>query len=87
VNFDAGYVAVSAVLSTLFGVGALVSVIVLSRRERAFLSSTYRVWLGFAALLQKRQYFHAGWGKVLIAYSMFVGLVLGGLFAAVARRK
>ena len=50
-NFDAGYVAVSAVLSTLFGVGALVSVIVLSRRERAFLSSTYRVWLGFAALL------------------------------------
>ena len=110
-TLDAGYVAVTAVLSALFGLGALVSVAVLSRRERAFLSTTYLRWLAFGALLsliapilvtwgasgnislseayllQKRQYFHAGWGKVVIAYSIFIGLVLGGLFAAVAQRK
>jgi hypothetical protein len=111
VSLDASYVAVSAAMSALFGVGAFVSVILLSRRERAFLSTTYRTWLGVALLLclatpplvtwgssgnislsdayllRKREYFHAGWGKVLIAYSMFLGLALGGLFAAVARRK
>jgi len=105
-GFYATYVVSSAVIAGFIGLGAFVSVVVLSRRNREFLTTTYRGWLAFAALLcllaplgfmwgasgnislsdayllQNRQYFHGGWSRALTAYSMFAGLVLGGLVAA-----
>jgi hypothetical protein len=98
----------SIALALAVAVGGCIGVVVVARRERVFLSTTYRNWIVITVVLSlvgpilvhwgspsnvslADAFFlrnvGAGWGTVLIAYSMLAGVLLGGLIAALMRTK
>jgi hypothetical protein len=98
----------SIALAVAVAVGGFIGVVVVARREQAFLSTTYPKWIVIAVVLSlvgpilvhwgspsnvslADAFFlrnvGAGWGTVLIAYSMLAAVLLGGLIAALTRPR
>ena len=102
-NFSVIY---SIGLSAAVGIGGLIGVVLLARRERHFLCTTYWKWLAISGTLSLGvpivtrwggpgnasladtfllRTLDVGWGKVLIAYAMFAGVLLGGVVATLVK--
>jgi len=98
----------SIALAIAVAVGSFISVVILARRERTFLSTSYWRWvvvgvaLGLVGPIFMRwgspsnisladafllRNLGGSWGKVLIAYSMLAGVLLGGFVAALMRTR